>query len=99
LIPFLDIVSLFLLLLLAAGAIFKLFQWKLKGYVKPGLLTTFVLAFYLFYGAVSDAFKQTAFLSDLSRYRYLIPLFLATCYFYFGISSAQPAVIKNLPCI
>lgn len=58
-------------------AIFSLFLWffykKLKSIIKAGVLTTLIIACYLFYGAVQDTLQATPYLSWLSRYRYLVP--------------------------
>jgi len=92
LIPFIDLLLLFLLLLLATALIFLFFRWRLKSVTKSGLLTTLMLSFYLFYGAVSDTFKGISFLSPLSHYRYLLGgfiLFTILLYFYFRRSTGK----------
>src|SRR5690349_2801591 len=92
LIPFKDLLILFLWLLLAAGLIFLFFRWRLRSVTKSGLFTTFMLGFYLFFGAVSDSFKETSFLSPLSHYRYLLGGFILITiflFFYFRRSASE----------
>ena len=92
LIPFKDLFILFLWLLLAGGLIFLLLKWLLRSVTKSGILTTLMLGFYLFYGAISDSFKAVAFLSFLSHYRSLLSGFILitiSLYFYFRQSAAK----------
>jgi hypothetical protein len=57
-----------------------LFLWvinrSLRSIVKAGLLLAFLLFFFLFYGAIQEAFRGVAVLSFLARYRVAIPLFI-----------------------
>jgi hypothetical protein len=92
LIPLTDLFMLLGVILAAAIVIFFFFKWPLKSSVKAGLFTTVLLLFYLFYGAIADTFKNLPLLGVLSRYRYLVPLFLilvVLLFYYFKRSKAN----------
>jgi hypothetical protein len=85
LIPIKDLLIFFVSLLVVSAFIFYFFFRKLKSSIKAGILTTLVLAFYLFFGAITDAFNSLASMAWLSRYRYILPVFIVTLvllYFY-----------------
>jgi hypothetical protein len=75
LIPITDLFVLLGILSLSGALLLGFFVWRLRSAVKAGLLVIFLLAFYLFYGAIQDAFKCFS-LNSLSRYRYTIPAFV-----------------------
>lgn len=84
LIPLADLFLYFFTMLVVATAFMFIF-FKLTGsYRKAGLLTSFILLVYLFFGAILDAFKYSGWLHPLSRYSILLPalflLFLVACF-------------------
>ena len=57
-----------------AGCFLALMRWRLVSWSKAGLVTSLVVFFFLFYGALQDFFLRSAYLVWLSRYRFLLPL-------------------------
>ncbi|HMH33948.1 MAG TPA: sulfatase-like hydrolase/transferase [Puia sp.] len=51
-----------------------LIKWALASWSKAGLITSLVIFFFLFYGALQDFFLGSGYLVWLSRYRFLLPL-------------------------
>lgn len=76
LIPISDLAIYFLIVLAITAVIFWLLYRLQRSYIKAGLLTSLVLGFYLFFGAVHDFLKDSSFLAAISGYRYLLSLFL-----------------------
>ncbi|OQP54241.1 hypothetical protein A4H97_22350 [Niastella yeongjuensis] len=76
LIPFGDMLYYFAIQLLVASLFFLLFLGLLRSAGKAGILTTLVLLFSLFYGAIADSLKVLPFLGVLSHYRYLFSIFI-----------------------
>lgn len=62
--------------LLVAALFFLFFRWRLRSITKAGLLTTFILLFFLFYGAIADSLKEVSFLAAFSHYRYVLSAFI-----------------------
>ncbi len=93
LIPFSDILIFFFFAVLISVAILIFFSRKLKSFLKAGIITALLLFFYLFYGAIQDALKNTGLLIEISRYRVLLPLMIIIVLLsYYFIRASQ----KNL---
>jgi uncharacterized protein with PQ loop repeat len=80
LIPIGSLVVYFLLWLLISVLIFLFFRYKLKSFIKAGLITTFITSFFLFYGFLQDSLKSAPFLAILSRYIILLPGFIISLF-------------------
>ncbi|HKH63389.1 MAG TPA: sulfatase-like hydrolase/transferase [Flavitalea sp.] len=90
LVPLADLFLYFFSMLIVATAFMFIF-FKLTGsYHKAGLLTSYILLVYLFFGAILDAFKYSGWLHPLSRYSILLPgLFLLFLAGYFLIKRSR----------
>jgi hypothetical protein len=76
LIPLKDIILCFLSITTAALLCFFILFRIQRNAIKAGLLTTFLFAWILFFGAFQDILQSNSLLSELSRYRVLLPLFV-----------------------
>ena len=74
LISFQDLFLYFLVMIFLSFLGMLLFRKLLSSYLKAGLITTFILALYLFFGAILDTFKDSWLLGFIGSYTVLIPL-------------------------
>jgi Sulfatase len=95
LIPLANLVFYFVTMLAVATAFILIFFKLTRSYRKAGLLTTYILFIYLFFGALLDFFKYSAWLYPLSRYSFLLPaLFLLFLAAYFAIKRSTGSFKK-----
>jgi hypothetical protein len=85
LIPFKNIF--FFWLEATAICVFLLYFFKriCSSWSASGIITSLILVFYLFYGAIQDSLKGSAYLAGLSKYRILLPLgllLILTCLYF-----------------
>jgi len=73
-INFSDCLLLIVLYTIATLAVYLCFKLLLKQKMKAALMTTFIMSFYFFFGALHDFFRQNSIF--LHKYSVIIPLFL-----------------------
>lgn len=82
--------------LLASGLLWILFRWLLKDSLKGALMTIYILAFYLLFGAMFDFLKANSPWVIFFRYRTLVSSFLIIgifLFFYFRKSKKRPSKV------
>jgi hypothetical protein len=93
LIPFWDLLLCFLGWAAFSTLLLLFFRRRFKSLLAAGLMTSFTVAFLLFFGAFVDGFKKYPALSFLSKYSVLIPLFIVLfigLYIYYKRSVRKP---------
>lgn len=77
LIPLSDSIVYFLILSFCAAILFYIFRIIVKESLASGILTTFCMGCFLFYGVLQDFFKERLLVEVFSRYRVLLPVMAA----------------------
>ncbi|MHA4807753.1 sulfatase-like hydrolase/transferase [Flavitalea flava] len=75
----------------ATGAIFLCFQWIVKDKIKASLIASFIMAFYLFFGAFHDFLRKHSIF--LHKYSIILPAFILSTIlltFYFKKKKSFP---------
>jgi len=98
LIPFSEMLVFFLGASVVSILLLLFLTKKMRSVIKAGLVTTIILSFYLFFGAIQDRLKHSNTLFSLSKYSILIPVFLVLTiivYFLIKKSSKDFSKINN----
>ena len=100
LIPIIDLLVFFVIVTLIAFALLFFFRKQTGSLVKAGLITTTLFFFYLFFGAISDGFKNYHLLYFLSRYRALLPgMLLLIIGLFFYLKKSRKSFLRITACL
>ena len=90
LIPLVDLMMYFTIACIIGGIMFLLFSFFFQNQHKGSLITTVILCFFLFYGAIQDNMRVVPDLQVISAHRYLLPImFICLAALFIFINKSQ----------